>query len=215
MRVQRQPKRTGSTRLTRPPRPARQTAATNRRRARAHPPRNANFSRAAAGLVPRAASANRPRHRAQRTSPTPSAGRAASRLTTPTRLKTRWNSLSQKAARSHVRTHARAAGRQAGGRAACLPGYVPAQRPISGQAHQPLEKLELELPRLLCSVLAAATGKVGTSVREAERDVRGRAHGRWRELKATCVRVELLGLLGLPRCGTRARPAAGGPAAAA
>jgi len=114
MRVQRQPKRTGSTRLTRPPRPARQTAATNRRRARAHPPRNANFSRAAAGLVPRAASANRPRHRAQRTSPTPSAGRAASRLTTPTRLKTRWNSLSQKAARSHVRTHARAAGRQAG-----------------------------------------------------------------------------------------------------
>ena len=73
-------------------------------------------------------------------------------------------------------------------------------------------KLELELPRLLCSVLAAATGKVGTSVREAERDVRGRAHGRWRELKATCVRVELLGL---PRCGTRARPAAGGPAAAA
>lgn len=118
MRVQRQPKRTGSTRLTRPPRPARQTAATNRRRARAHPPRNANFSRAAAGLVPRAASANRPRHRAQRTSPTPSAGRAASRLTTPTRPKTRWNSLSQKAARSHVRTHARAAGRQAGGQPA-------------------------------------------------------------------------------------------------
>lgn len=213
MRVQRQPKRTGSTRLTRPPRPARQTAATNRRRARAHPPRNADFPRAAVGLVPRAASANRPRHRAQRTSPTPSAGRAASRLTTPTRPKTRWNSLSQKAARSHVRTHARAAGRQAGGQ----PAFQVTSRPNgrSQARHTNRWKLELELPRLLCSVLAAATGKVGTSVREAERDVRGRAHGRWRELKATCVRVELLGLLGLPRCGTRARPAAVGPAAAA
>ena len=118
----------------------------------------------------------------------PSAGRAASRR--PPGSRQDGTVCHRSPAPSHARTRA------SGGRAGSLPSRLrPGRRHTAGpngrsqarHAHQPLEAGTRTTPAR-CSLRQQV--RLVRAVREAERDVRrGRAHGRWRELKATCVRA--------------------------
>lgn len=133
MRVQRHPTgpdRQGS-RVSRVP-PAKRPQLTGGRRQGSHPPRNANFFPCRAvprqvGLAPPARVRQGPKAPPPRATDEPDAISRARCVTkprrashsTPARLKTRWNSLSQNAAHRHARTRSRRAGRRP-----CLPSRL-------------------------------------------------------------------------------------------